>query len=90
MYINILFNNGRVPTRLPRNYEEEKPSQQLVNMEVSEPISQPDQSPAAAAANPVSLFMSMDTRALDKARKRQLAEAKGYQLDKKSLQAARA
>ena len=47
-------------------------------MEVSKPISQPDQSPAAAAANPVSPSMSMDTRALDKARKRQLAEAKGY------------
>ena len=28
--------------------------------------------------------MSMDTRALDKARKRQLAEAEGYQLDKKA------
>ena len=56
----------------------------MVKMEVSEPISQSDQSPAATAANPVSPSKSMDTRTLDKARKRQLSDAKVYLLDKKA------
>ena len=68
--------------------EVEKPSLQMVNTEVSEPNLLSAQRPAAAAANPFSPSMSMYTNSTEKVRKRQLAEAKGYQIDKKSLQAA--